>query len=52
MNRKVMAVALRGTKRKGGKVKTPGICALLGPAAIHAARSAPNGGDAGGRSRL
>ena len=29
MNRKVMAVALRGTKVKG-KVKTPGICALLG----------------------
>jgi integrase len=30
MNRKVMAVALRGTKRKGGKVKTSGICALAG----------------------
>lgn len=29
MNRKVMAVALRGTKQKR-KVKTPGICALLG----------------------
>jgi integrase len=29
MNRKVMATALRGTKAKG-KVKTPGICALLG----------------------
>jgi integrase len=29
MNRKVMATALRGTKRKG-EVKTPGICALLG----------------------
>ena len=29
MNRKVMATALRGTKPKG-KVKTPGICALLG----------------------
>ena len=29
MNRKVMAVALRGTKSKG-KVKTAGICALLG----------------------
>jgi integrase len=29
MNRKVMATALRGTKYKG-KVKTPGICALLG----------------------
>ncbi|MCK1642651.1 site-specific integrase [Bradyrhizobium sp. 157] len=29
MNRKVMATALRGTKGKG-KVKTPGICALLG----------------------
>jgi integrase len=28
MNRKVMATALRGTKHKG-KVKTPGICALL-----------------------
>jgi integrase len=27
MNRRVMATALRGTK---GKVKTPGICALLG----------------------
>jgi integrase len=30
MNRKVMAVALRGTKYKSGKVKSPGICALLG----------------------
>jgi integrase len=30
MNRKVMATALRGTKCKNGKVKTPGICALLG----------------------
>ena len=30
MNRKVMAVALRGTKYRGGKVKSPGICALLG----------------------
>ena len=30
MNRKVMATALRGTKHKSGKVKTPGICALLG----------------------
>ena len=29
MNRKVMATALRGTKVEG-KVKTPGICALLG----------------------
>jgi hypothetical protein len=29
INRKVMATALRGTKVKG-KVKTPGICALLG----------------------
>ena len=29
MNRKVMATALRGTKNKG-KVKSPGICALLG----------------------
>jgi integrase len=29
MNRKVMATALRGTKSKG-KVKTPGICGLLG----------------------
>ena len=29
MNRKVMATALRGTKVKG-KVKTPGICVLLG----------------------
>lgn len=29
MNRKVIATALRGTKVKG-KVKTPGICALLG----------------------
>jgi integrase len=29
MNRKVMATALRGTKQSG-KVKTPGICALLG----------------------
>jgi integrase len=30
MNRKVMATALRGTKYKNGKVKSPGICALLG----------------------
>ena len=30
MNRKVMATALRGTKRKNGKTKTPGIFALLG----------------------
>jgi integrase len=30
MNRKVMATALRGTKNKGGKVKSSGICALLG----------------------
>src|SRR6516165_7497206 len=30
MNRKIMATALRGTRRKGGKIKTPGICALLG----------------------
>ena len=30
MNRKAMATALRGTKHKNGKVKTPGICALLG----------------------
>jgi integrase len=30
MNRKVMATALRGTKYKSGKVKSPGICALLG----------------------
>ena len=29
LNRKAMATALRGTKVKG-KVKTPGICALLG----------------------
>ena len=30
MNRKIMATALRGTRRTGGKIKTPGICALLG----------------------
>jgi integrase len=30
LNRFSMATALRGTKRKNGKVKTPGICALLG----------------------
>jgi integrase len=30
MNRKVMATALRGTKRRNGKMKTPGICARLG----------------------
>jgi integrase len=30
MGRTVMATALRGTKRKDGTVKTPGICALLG----------------------
>jgi integrase len=30
MNRKIMATALRGTTYRNGKVKTPGICALLG----------------------
>jgi integrase len=30
MDRKVMATALRGTKYKSAKVKSPGICALLG----------------------
>ncbi len=30
MNRKVMATAPRGTKHKNDKVKSPGICALLG----------------------
>jgi integrase len=30
LNRFSMATTLRGTKRKNGKVKTPGICALLG----------------------
>jgi integrase len=30
MNRKVMGTALRGTKHRNGKVKSPGICALLG----------------------
>ncbi|WP_027584830.1 site-specific integrase [Bradyrhizobium sp. Ai1a-2] len=30
LERKAMATALRGTKRKGGEVRTPGICALLG----------------------
>jgi integrase len=30
MDRKVMATALRGTKYKGDKVKSPGLCALLG----------------------
>jgi integrase len=30
MDRKVMATALRGTKYKSGKVKSPSICALLG----------------------
>jgi integrase len=30
MGRTAMAVALRGTKYKGGKVKSAGICALLG----------------------
>jgi len=30
MHRKVMAAALHGTKPKGGKVKSRGICALLG----------------------
>jgi len=30
LNRFSMATALRGTKRKNGKVKTPGICSLLG----------------------
>lgn len=46
MNRKVMATALRGTKVKG-KVKTPGICALLGLKPF-----TPDGGDFGGRPRL
>jgi integrase len=30
LNRKAMATALRGTKYRSGKVKSPGICALLG----------------------
>ena len=30
MNRRVLATALRGTTYKGGQVKSPGICALLG----------------------
>jgi integrase len=30
MNRRALATALRGTKHKGGKVKSPGICTLLG----------------------
>jgi integrase len=30
LNRKAMATALRGTKYRNGKVKSPGICALLG----------------------
>ena len=30
MNRRVLATALRGTTHKGGRVKSPGICALLG----------------------
>ena len=30
MDRKIMATALRGTKDKSGKAKSPGICALLG----------------------
>jgi integrase len=30
MNRKIMATALRGTTYRNGRVKTPGICALLG----------------------
>jgi integrase len=30
MNRKIMATALRGTTYRNGKVKSPGICAMLG----------------------
>jgi integrase len=30
MNRKIMATALRGTTYRNGRVKSPGICALLG----------------------
>jgi integrase len=30
MNRKIMATALRGTTYRNGKVKTPGICEMLG----------------------
>ena len=46
MNRRVMATALRGTKVKG-KVKTPGHLRAARFAAVHAARSASDGGDLG-----
>ena len=46
MNRKVMATALRGTKVKGEGEVSRHLRAAR-PAAIHAARSAPDGGDPG-----
>ncbi len=51
MNRRVMATALRGTKYKG-KVNDARHLRSTWSAALHATRSAPNGGDPGGRSRL
>ena len=50
IHRKAMADALRGTKHEKNKdkTKTPGLCELLGPQAIHAARPAADGGDACG----
>ncbi|XIA64478.1 tyrosine-type recombinase/integrase [Bradyrhizobium sp. TZ2] len=46
MNRRVMATALRGTKCKG-KVKKARHLRAAWPQAVHAARSAPDGGDLG-----
>ena len=51
MNRKVMATALRGTKRQGQGEDARHLRAAR-PQAVHAARSAPDGGDLGRRSRL
>jgi hypothetical protein len=45
MERKAMATALRGTKYKNGKTKTPGILRTARARAVYAARSVADGGD-------
>ena len=53
MNRKVMATALRGTERhKGRQGQDARHLRAARPQAVHAARSAPDGGDLGRRSRF
>jgi integrase len=51
LNRKAMADALRGKKRKGGKVTAPRHLCAARPQALHAARPAPDGGKLGTSDR-